>query len=155
MSKTNFIYCSASSDQQFTDWKKPEAGKKVARPAVAGISVVIRGKANVMNPKTMTVLTPHGAVTEVDDETLAFLESNKHFKDMEKRGFIKVSKGAKLSERQVNDDIVERDESSPLTPDDYKEAKESTEKAIEGPKKKTRKPRKNMAKSTAKPEDAE
>ncbi len=100
----------------------------------------------------MTVLTPHGAMTEVDDDTLEFLEKNKHFAAMQKKGFIKVSKGEKLSKSQVQEDIVERDEASPLTPDDFKEAKEKTDAAVDAPKKKGR-PRKNFAKSAAKPSE--
>ena len=152
MSKKNFIYCSASADQMFHDYEKFENQGKVARPAVVRKSVLIKGKANVMNPKTMTVLTPHGAMAEVDDDTLEFLEKNKHFVAMQQKGFIKVSKGEKLSKSQVQEDIVERDEASPLTPDDFKEAKEKTDAAVDAPKKKGR-PRKNFAKSAAKPSE--
>ena len=114
-----FVYSTCSSDNVYVVWNK-NAGQ--GRPAVAEKRITVKGKANIIDQKTM--VTPDGAVTEVSAEDLAYLEANVHFQNHMKRGFMKVQKTRKSAEvSEVVADMTAKDASAQLTDKDFKDKK--------------------------------
>lgn len=109
MAKKHFVYSTLTSDQIYVNYHKNVNG--VAQPKE---SVHINGGANVM---TKALLTPRGAVTEINDEELAALRSNEVFKLHEQNGFITVSE-QKHDVEAVATDLQGRDQSAPLVEQD-------------------------------------
>lgn len=112
----NYIYSTSSSDQRITLYKnKVQPGEKMARAAVVTQSVFIKGKANIMDPKTM--ITPRGVVTEVSDLELELLEGNKTFQKMVKDGFMYIERGAKQEKpvEKVVENMQKKDKSAQPT----------------------------------------
>jgi hypothetical protein len=86
--------------------------------------VEIKGGAGVANPTT--IQTPKGVATLVTDEQLAVLEKNHCFQQHVHKNFIKVDRDAQKEKHNVNEVAkdLNRDKSSPRTPEDYAEFKE-------------------------------
>lgn len=80
-------------------------------------SVFIAGGSNVADKH---LITPLGVVTEVSEDDLKFLKTNKMFNRMIERGFLKVE-SKKAEPEKVAADMVGRDESAPLVPNDFDE----------------------------------
>lgn len=116
-----FIVSKLSQSTRYTGWKKGKNGLNQRE-----ISVVIKGGANVVNKKTLTV--PNGVITEVSAEELAFLKTNGAFQRHVERGWLTVlsNKAAaeKLAETQEKDEdgFVKKDGSSQLTKEDFERA---------------------------------
>lgn len=89
--------------------------------------VLINGGAGVVDKKSLH--TPRGVVTTISDEDLQHLLKNEVFKVHQKNGFITVS-AAEENADKVAVDMVSRDESSPLTPEDF--ADDAATKPVEG-----------------------
>lgn len=106
------IVSTLSASQRYTEYHEVDmTNAKVGRPAAVKHSVLVKGGANVAG----AVRTPDGVATFVSDDDLDFLQSNRHFQDHVKLGFIKVLK----SDREPNadkltKDMTKRDESSQL-----------------------------------------
>lgn len=82
---------------------------------VAGDEVLIKGGANIA---TKNLVTPRGVVTEIDENQLQLLQNDEVFKLHQKNGFIKIEE--KLVDAEVvAADMDSRDQSAPLTPEDY------------------------------------
>jgi len=116
----NHIISTASNDNVFPIWIK-ETGVKGGRPAVADRRILIKGKANVANPKTL--ITPRGVVTTVSDEELVELKKIKAFNAMVRDGFYVIEAGKKPVVEEVVKDMTKKDKSAQPTPADFKDKK--------------------------------
>lgn len=75
--------------------------------------ILIKGKANVMDPMTLT--TPTGVVTEVSDADLELLKKSSAFQRHVARGFMRV-----MNEHELNTkDMQQKDNSAQLMDEDY------------------------------------
>lgn len=110
MSKKHFVFSTLTTDQKYV--KYLPSGNDIP---VEGPSVYIHGGANVASKR---LITPRGAVTEVDDDELALLNDCDLFKLHVANGFITVST-SKPDEDAAAADQTSRDQSSPLVPEDY------------------------------------
>lgn len=104
----NYIYSTLTCDNLYVDFEFVEnayirQGKK---------QVLIKGGANLPTAGMKDIITPLGAVTEVTDEDLAFLESNECFKKHVDKGFITVDKSKVKIEKAVKD-MKDKDKSAP------------------------------------------
>lgn len=75
--------------------------------------ILIKGKANVIDPRTLT--TPTGVVTEVSDEDLELLKKSAAFQRHVARGFMRVMNDSELN----TSDMQKRDNSAQLLDSDY------------------------------------
>lgn len=108
-----FIYSTLTSSTKYTNWSKGP-GDLAKRTG----SVLIQGGTNVANKH---LVTPRGVVTEVSEDQLKILQGDKSFQRHVARGFIKVERiKAETIEKGVSD-MVQRDPSAPLVPDDFDE----------------------------------
>jgi len=114
MSKGIWICSTLSNDQKITAWDKPPSSAG-GRPANQKMSVVIKGKANIADPRTL--VTSKGVLTKVTKEQLAFLQRQSSFVNFVKGGFMLVHQGGKPAEAQMAADMQARDKSAPTTPE--------------------------------------
>jgi len=107
-----FIYSTLTADQNYTIWEPGEGGlnRQVSQ-------VFIKGGTNVAD-KVMR--TPLGVLTKVSDDQYGQLVKNEVFKTHLKNGFIKVM-DKEYNPEVVAADMKTRDDSAPLTPNDYPE----------------------------------
>ena len=109
------VYSTMSNDNIYPTWIKGTG----ARPAVGEDRVLIAGKANVINDRTL--VTPRGAVTTVTVEQLELLMKNKHFVAHMERGFITVDAKSRNAEdaAEVAKDMTAKDASAQLVESDF------------------------------------
>lgn len=109
--KRHYVYSTISTDVEYIGWIKgaSEAQEK-------GHSVIVKGGANVA---TKNFLTPSGIMTPMDDEEITFLRSNSTFQQHMKNGFITIET-RKTDPEKVAANMTTRDESAPLTPNDFR-----------------------------------
>lgn len=101
-----YVYSTLTSDQEYRTFR--ESGGDL--PQVEA-SVLIRGKANVMDKH---FVTPAGMLTEITEDQLAVLERCEVFRLHVKHGHIIVSRDLLPVEKVVGD-LEARDKSAPLT----------------------------------------
>lgn len=106
-----FVYSTLSCDQRYVKWSDAPAGGTPREER----SILISGGANVAKKN---IITPQGVVTEVTEADLALLNENTLFKTHVKNGHITVQQKEVQVEKAVAD-MEKRDESAPLTPQDY------------------------------------
>lgn len=109
---SNYIYSTLTNSIKINEYAAVEGGTPRSVR-----SILIVGGSNVADKH---FITPQGVVTEVSDEELEFLKRDKMFNRMVERGFIK-HESKKSEVNKVAADMVGRDESAPLTPDDFTE----------------------------------
>lgn len=113
MSKV-YVYSTLTRDQRYTNYV-PGGGDL---PIAAG-SVLIKGGANLADKH---FVTSRGTVTEITQDQYEFLKTNEDFKRHVENGFLYVDASGKSKAKEVNDvvdDLVARDESAPLVPNDF------------------------------------
>lgn len=103
-----YVYSTLTCDNLYVDFDFVEnayirKGRK---------QVLINGGANLPKAGMKSIITPLGAVTEVSDDDLTFLEGNESFKAHVKNGFIKVDK-SKVKIKEAVKTMQDKDESSP------------------------------------------
>lgn len=106
MSKTK-IYSMASNDVVIATFQ-PKKDGEVGENRISK-AIVIKGKANVRDPKTLQ--TPKWAMTEVEKDELDILQSNPSFNRKVKAGYIVVGK-------EPSD--FKKDKSAQMSEDDVK-----------------------------------
>ena len=84
--------------------------------AVTGISVIVKGGANVAQPKTF--VTPNGVITRVSQEDYEFLMADAKFQNFMAKGFMSIIGDDQDLETAARD-MVKKDKSAPKTPGDY------------------------------------
>lgn len=106
------VYSTMSSDVDYTYFETiGEAGQG----HTIDHTIRIRGKANLADK---VLVTPRGAVTAVTAEEAERLESHPVFKVHLANGFVAIERRGTPVDKVV-DDMVQRDESSPLEPVDF------------------------------------
>lgn len=83
------IYNMASNDVTVTAYQARKEGEVTGENKIAN-AIVIKGKANVRDPKTG--VTPKWSVTEVNEEQLKLLKASKPFMRKVDRGYITIGK---------------------------------------------------------------
>lgn len=106
----NFVYSTATAGQTYTTYRKDFNDL-----AVVEKQVVINGGSNLANKN---LVTPLGVVTEVTDEQLELLRGNEMFQRHEKAGFMCVS-STRVDPEVMASDMEQRDDSAPITPNDF------------------------------------
>lgn len=111
MSSTHaYVYSTLSCDTKYTNYRQGGGDLKVATGGV-----LIRGGANMASHH---LVTPKGVCTPVTEAQLQILDNDPIFERHKQNGFIKIErKEIKLAD--AVSDMVGRDESAPITPDDY------------------------------------
>lgn len=105
-----YVASTLSSDNSYTGFHSEHSeGSKIARPAKATISVLIRGGANVAGK----LHTPEGVVTKVSEAEANFLRSNRVFKMHLENGHVRIFESEVAPEIAAKD-MTDRDESAPL-----------------------------------------
>ena len=106
----NYIHSTASQDMTYRIYAEGRSQNQ-ATPIK---DIVIKGRANVVDPKTL--VTPNGAVTEISDADLELLKKNKHFQRHVTHGFMKViTNQSEFNKEGLNP----RDGSAQLQDDEY------------------------------------
>lgn len=105
----HYVHSTASQDMTYPIYS--EGQQNQARIIK---SIIIKGRANVTDPRTL--FTPTGAVTEVSEEDLALLKKSDAFQRHVLKGFMKVMDD--VSELDVND-LNARDNSAQLRDEEY------------------------------------
>ena len=108
----HYVYSTLTSGMDYTLYQTNENGVHLNKGVVS-----IKGGANLPDK---FLITPQGVVTEVDDEQVAILKQIPLFNQHVAAGFIVLSE-ARSEIEAVVPDMVSRDESAPLTPNDYVE----------------------------------
>lgn len=109
MSKV-YVYSTLTRPQRYTNYVVSAGGL----PVPTG-SVLINGGANLIDKH---FVTPRGVVTEITDSDYQMIKDNEDFKRHIANGFLFVD-DSKHDVNEVADDLVARDESAPLVPDDF------------------------------------
>lgn len=108
-----YVFSKITNDTVYADYAYNPGG---GLPTITK-QVKIKGGANRADKH---IITPQGVMTEVTDEELEFLLKNDGFQRHVERGFI-THKAYKADADKVAKDMAERDNSSPLTPQDFTE----------------------------------
>lgn len=117
MAKRIFIYSTLSASVRYA--ASEPGGADVPVPTDG---ILIAGGTNVASKN---LITPRGAViTEVDADQLERLRQDEVFKLHQANGFITVSDQLEDGEKVASADMQGRDQSAPLTPEDYDDGKD-------------------------------
>ena len=112
-----YVYSTITADTNYCEYHKSPEGAASAR---LKRSVTINGGANLApvnrHLSSVVLMTPRGAVTQVTDEELDFLENNEAFKRHRARNFLAVESKAKDINVVVSAGMAPQDESAPITP---------------------------------------
>lgn len=103
----NYIHSTASADMTYPIYAGGTGTPRKIK------EIVIKGRANVVNPATF--VTPTGAVTEVSDADLELLKKSAAFQRHVARGFMRVMTDSELNTK----DMAKGDNSRQLTDLEY------------------------------------
>jgi hypothetical protein len=109
--KTVHVYSTLTNAQQYPVYRKSPQGENIVEGHVH-----IKGDAGLANKHLVTSL---GAYTAITPEALQHLRKNIVFQQHEKNGHITVRSAPVDIEKAVAEHTSDRDESAPLTPEDY------------------------------------
>ena len=106
-----YVISKLSADVEYTAYQKGEGGimRVVGR-------IKVRGGAGVADKRTL--ITPAGVVTELSADEVKKLQSDPVFKQHEAAGVVEIVLKKPEDPEKVAA-TLERDESAPLTPNDY------------------------------------
>lgn len=107
------IFSTLTCDNNYTGYKPGGADL----PVIAW-QILVKGGKGVIDRHFNT---GNGAVTEIDNEQLALLKTNPVFNKHVENGFVTVIEDSHVKPDTVLADLEDRDASSPLTPQDYKD----------------------------------
>lgn len=106
----HYIYSTLTGSQAYQCYKRGGADLPIVDK-----TIVVAGGANVADEH---FITPRGVVTTVSDEDFALLEQNPVFQLHKSNGFI-VVEDKEAPVEKVASDMEARDESAPLTDNDF------------------------------------
>lgn len=114
----NYVFSTMSQDNNYNHYV--EGGEPGSKVKIG--SVLIKGGSNVMDytDRKARFHTPLGVITEVSDEQLCFLKTNKVFLRQEKAGFLTVSKKEADMPKALKG-MKLKDKSSQKSTEDYKD----------------------------------
>lgn len=110
MSKSVYVYSTLSAPQRYTKYAKGNGDMSREES-----SVLIKGGANVADKN---FITARGVVTQITPEEHEQLKENTLFQTHVANGYIIVD-AANVDIDKIVSDMEGRDESAPLTPDDF------------------------------------
>lgn len=110
-----WVYSTATNDTQYREYGPP----RKSAPPVVKRKVLIKGGAN--RPAFRTLVTPYGVGTEVTEEELAFLESNKSFQRHKDAGYVSVT-AKKVDPERPAANMEKRDGAAPFVEADFTKA---------------------------------
>lgn len=110
MAENHYVYSTMTTDVRYVQYSKSANDIPVVESFVD-----IAGGANVPDKH---LVTPRGVVTKITSEQLALLEGNPLFKRHQENGFIIVDT-VKVDPEVKASDMEQRDDSAPLTPEDF------------------------------------
>lgn len=116
-----FVYSTMTNDMNYTMYApRSDLGGPNVIAYVDGkpAQVLIKGKCNVVDRQHL--ITPTGMVTKINAKQREILEQIPLFKQHQKAGFLKVEKVHVEPEQVAKKYMQPKDESAPLTPEDYK-----------------------------------
>lgn len=116
----NYVYSTLSNSVTYHKY----ADTPVEQNPIILKSVTILGGANIAD---FRYHTPVALRTEVTDEDLEFLESDYHFNEHIKKGFIKIEKRKNIEVEKAVRDLNKKDLSAPKTPQDPEFSQEKCE----------------------------
>lgn len=116
MAEAHYIYSTMTTGVRYVEYSHGNNDMPVVESFVD-----IAGGANVPDKH---LVTPSGVVTKVTSEQLALLERNELFKRHRENGFIIVDT-VKVDPEVKASDMEQRDDSSPLTPEDFPKAEDA------------------------------
>lgn len=119
-----YVFSTLSSPVAYTLYNESERGAHTVKS-----KIIIKGGAGVANKN---LITPLGVATEVTEEELEVLKTHPVFKLHLENGYVKI-KEKQADAEVVAADMNSRDESAPLTPNDFKD--EDQAKPVEKEKK--------------------
>lgn len=111
MAKTIHVYSTLSAGVAYSRYRQDAAGG----PNVIIGSILINGGAGIANKH---LVTPRGVHTAITEEELAILINDPIFKKHMEKGFITYSESEGKAET-VAADMTTRDNSAPISPNDY------------------------------------
>lgn len=118
---TRHVISTLPADTKYVAWHK-NAGINML-----GHGVLVKGGAGVaLMGGGQIVTTPHGIRTEVSDADAAFLESDPHFQEHAKRGFVRILKSAQDPDKSA-ESMATDDGSRPKTPADVAASAKKTD----------------------------
>lgn len=120
--KFKFIASTMSASVEYPLYSKAPEGAKDYVPTVLK-RVLIQGGANVALGRNL--ITSAGIVTKITEDDLALLEANDVFKVHKANGFIQILDTKPEDAEAVAADMTTRDESAPLTDNDFEEKSEN------------------------------
>ncbi|ENU3061690.1 hypothetical protein MLT67_12195 [Escherichia coli] len=123
----HYIYSTLTGSQAYQVYQKGGGDLPIAERAI-----LVAGGANLADKN---FITPKGVVTTVSDEDLALLEQNPVFQLHKSNGFIVVEAKPAPVEKVVSD-MEARDESAPLTENDFISKGQKPPKVIDNKKEK-------------------
>ena len=89
--------------------------------AIVKKKITINGGHGVANKN---LVTPKGVMTAINDEDMALLEKDPHFKAHRDAGFLSIEK-RKVEPEKVAVNMPDKDKSAPLTPKDFEQGEHS------------------------------
>ena len=108
----NYVHSTASADMTYPIYAGGTGTPRKIK------EIVIKGRANVVNPATL--ITPLGAVTEVSDADLELLKKSTAFQRHVQRGFMRVMTDSELNTK----DMAKRDNSAQLNDYEYSQGQD-------------------------------
>lgn len=105
-----YIYSTLTNDNEYRVYKKGGGDMPVV-----SARVLIKGGNGVANKN---LITTRGTVTQVTDEELELLKTNKSFVKHMDGGFITIE-AKKVKVEKVTKNMTKKDKSAPITPEDY------------------------------------
>lgn len=105
-----YVYSTLTCDNEYHSFVQGGADLPMSQA-----SVLIKGGAGVANNR---VVTPQGVRTEITEQDLEVLRSNKVFELHEQNGFVKVEVDLLVDADVVAADMASRDGGAPVVPQD-------------------------------------
>ena len=122
----HYVYSTLSNDQTYTAYVDRGKDNKSQGPNVVEARVLIKGQVNVVD--SVHLMTPKGRVTPISQEEYEILHKNEVFLKHKKNGFIVVEKTEENPETVAQLDMEAKDQSAPLTKEDYKKVEGDEER---------------------------
>ena len=108
----NYVYSTGSADTVFAFYEPNLSGGG----SVVRHKILIKGGHGVAGKD---LVTPYGVKTEVSDKELELLKNHVVFKRKVAKGFLTVVTGKAEDPAKVAADMMDKDKSAPLTPEDF------------------------------------
>lgn len=127
MSKEYYVFSTLAADTAYAAYIEGGADMPIQDHER---TILIRGGAGVA---TKHLVTPYGVMTKVSEEELALLKKNAVFQLHMDNKFITIQDKAHDAELVVTGEGLKRDNSSPITPEDFVEGEKGAKPVLKKP----------------------